>query len=179
MPETGSIENLKSVIAKRKGISKPNKFDVEFMPPRELNSDNQDLSILCESVSMPSRQISTIDFSTYRHSYKIPNGYSNVDVTCVFLMTGDFFPKNLFDRWTSLIVDPVTYRIRYVKDYSTNINIYQLDNNMERIYGIQLQQAFPTQIQALEYGQGSNDTAQKLSVTFSYYDILNLDVQKK
>jgi len=176
MPLKGSIEELKSIIVKRNGLAKPTRFVLEISLPGAIGSsiDMSDLSIMCQSASLPTRQISTVDYTSFRQSFKIPAGYTTQDVICTFLLSADFFPKNVFDKWLELIVDPVTYRVNYVADYSANINIYQLDDYLNKIYGVQLRQAFPTTVSPIDVSADSTDSIQKLSVTFSYYDVLYL-----
>ena len=178
MAEKGSIDLLKTSISKRAGLAKPSRFHVEFTLPPGVGSgasgDMTDLSIMCETATIPTREINTNEYATFRQSYKIPAGYKNLDVTCTFMLGNDMFPKNIFDAWMALTVDPVSYRIRYVEYYAATINIYQLDEALNRIYGIQLNQAFPIVIAPLELDGGNTDTVHKLQVTFTYYDLLLL-----
>ena len=98
-----SIDNLKATIAKKGGVAMQNRFQVFFTPPTAnslkslLNSDPKvlvgdiaknaisggsiknmipdprDISILCESVNLPGRQITTIDYTAEKQSIKIPS----------------------------------------------------------------------------------------------------------
>jgi len=177
MPEKSSIDILKATISNRGGFAKPSKFYAEFSLPTGVGSgagDMTDLSIMCESSSIPTRSINTVEYSTFRQTYKTPASYSLPDVTCVFLVGNDMFPKNIFDKWMALTVDPLTYRVKYVEDYSSTINIYQLDVAMNRIYGVQLSQAFPILVSPIELDGNNTNTVQKISVTFTYYDLLML-----
>jgi hypothetical protein len=171
--EFNSIDNLKAAITKRNGLAKPTQFLIQFSLPAGVaqSTDMQDLSILCQTASLPTRTISTVDYAgTQRHSFKIPSGYSFDNITCTFLVGNDFFPKNLFDNWISQSVDPLSYRVKYLEQYSSTVTIYQLDSQSNPIYGVQLNHAFPTSISNLELDAGSTDQIHKLSVTFSYYD---------
>ena len=175
MPENGSVDILKTSISKRAGLAKPSRFHVEFtLPPSAVGSgasgDMTDLSIMCETATIPTREILTSNYSTYRQEYKVPAGYRNSDVTCIFLLSNDMFPKTIFDKWMALTVNPHSYRVPYVEDYSATINIYQLDESMNRIYGVQLYQAFPILVAPLELDSESQ-TFHKLNVTFTYYDL--------
>ena len=87
-----SIDNLKATIAKKGGLAMQNRFQIFFTPPtansvrsllnqdigsligdlaknaisggspKNLIPDPRDIAILCEAVSFPGRQISTIDY---------------------------------------------------------------------------------------------------------------------
>jgi hypothetical protein len=173
MADNNLIDNLKGAITKRKGLAKPTQFLIEFTLPVGVvgSLDTRDLSILCQTTSLPTRTITTVDYAgTQRHSFKIPSGYSFDSLTCTFLVGNDFFPKNLFDNWINQSVDPLSYRVRYLEQYSSTVRIYQLDTEGNFIYGIKLNHAFPTAMNSLELDAGATDSIHKLNVTFSYYD---------
>jgi hypothetical protein len=173
MPESNSIDNLKSAIIKRNGLAKPTQFLIEFSLPVGVrgNIDTSDLSILCQTTSLPTRTISTVDYAgTQRHSFRVPSGYTFDTITCTFLVGNDFFPKNLFDNWINQSVDPLSYRVKYLDQYSSTVRIYQLDTEGNFVYGVKLNHAFPTSINSLELDAGAMDQVHKLNVTFSYYD---------
>ena len=173
MADNNLIDNLKGAITKRKGLAKPTQFLIEFTLPAGVvgSLDTRDLSILCQTTSLPTRTITTVDYAgTQRHSFKIPSGYSFDSLTCTFLVGNDFFPKNLFDNWINRSVDPLSYRVRYLEQYSSTVRIYQLDSEGNFVYGVKLNHAFPTAMNSLELDAGATDSVHKLNVTFSYYD---------
>ena len=176
MANNGTIDTLKTAINKRFGLAKPSRFYVEFTLPGKVGSasDMADLGLFCQSATMPTRTIETTDYATIRQGYKVPNGYSNEPITCTFLLGADYFPKTLFDKWISLTVDPVTYRIKYAADYCSDIRIYQLDDMLNRIYGVQLIDAFPTTLNPIELNMGNTDQVHLLNVTFAYHDVFIL-----
>ena len=57
--------------------------------PANLIPDPRDISILCESVNLPGRQITTIDYQAERQSIKVPYSAMNEDVTMSFILTND------------------------------------------------------------------------------------------
>jgi hypothetical protein len=114
-----SINDLKSSIATHGGLAHTNRFAVYMAPPtaalfnldlqnilvslvsgnfkaRNLISDPRDITILCESCTLPGRQIMTLDYQTFRQPEKLPYGYINEDVTFSFLLTNDYYVKKLF-----------------------------------------------------------------------------------
>lgn len=179
---SGLIDTLKAQIAKRKGLAKPTQFLVEFSLPAGVADprDMQDLSIMCQSASLPTRAIDVTDYAgAQRHSFAIPNGYSYDEVTCKFLLGNDYFPKNIFDRWIDRSIDSKSYRLLYRNEYSSTITIYQLDGSGDIIYGVRLNHAFPTKIGDLELDGNTIDTVHMLSVTFKYYDYSIVDLAKQ
>ena len=189
-----TIDDFKSVIGRRSGLAPANRFAIFMSPPSQtlLNLDLQnaasnllsgnfgpgqfvndprDVAILCESCSLPGRQIQTLDkqHMNYRQSIKIPQGYFNEDVNFVFHLTNDYHMKKLFDRWLDMIVNSETYNIAYKKDFVTDVTIQQLNQRNVPVYGIKLKNAFPVTVNTIELDNASTET-QKLNVTLTYED---------
>ena len=186
-----SIDNLKSLISKKGGLAKGNRFNVIFTPPKQtlLNFDLEsiissaisgnfsaknlinnprDISMLCDSVSIPGKQISTIDYQAQKQAIKIPYGTLHDDVSLTFLLTNDYYMKSMFDQWINNIVNTDTYGVSYKKDIVTDVIIQQLDEQNTPIYGVKLEGAFPTTMNEIVLSNESTDTIQKLNVSFSY-----------
>ena len=115
-----SIDNLKATIAKKGGLAMQNRFQIFFTPPtansiksllnKDIKSligdlaknaisggspknvipDPRDISILCEAVSFPGRQISTLDYIADRQAIKVPYSTINEDVSMTFTLTNDY-----------------------------------------------------------------------------------------
>src|SRR5210317_548235 len=185
------IDKLKSTISKKGGIARANRFRVIFTPPktsllnlnletvisstisgnftaRNLINDPRDIDMLCDSVSIPGKQISTIDYQSHKQSIKIPYGTIHDDVSLSFILTNDYYMKTVFDNWINNIVDSDTYTVAYKKDITTDVLIQQLDEQNVPIYGVKLEGAFPTTMNELVLSNESADTIQRLSVSFSY-----------
>jgi len=201
-----TIDNLKATISKKGGVAFANRFQVFFQPPGAvtlknlLNSDPKslvgdlaknaisggspkniipdprDISILCESVNLPGRQISTIDYQADRQTIKIPYGVINEDVTMSFILTNDYYMKQLFDKWMSGIFDVENYRVGYKKDFVTDVVIQQLNKNNVPIYSVRLEDAFPVTMQSIQLDSNSENTIQKLNVTLSYENYVPEDI---
>lgn len=201
-----TIDNLKATISKKGGVAFANRFQVFFQPPGAatlknlLNSDPKslvgdlaknaisggspkniipdprDISILCESVNLPGRQISTVDYQADRQTIKIPYGVINEDVTMSFILTNDYYMKQLFDKWMSGIFDVEKYRVGYKKDFVTDVVIQQLNKNNVPIYSVRLEDAFPVTMQSIQLDSNSENTIQKLNVTLSYENYVPEDI---
>ena len=186
-----SIDNLKAIISKKGGLAKQNRFQVFFTPPsasllnlnaetiissaisgnfsaRNLINDPRDISLLCQSVALPGRQISTLDYQAEKQTIKIPYGELHDDVTLTFLLTNDYYIKTMFDSWVGSIVDMDQYSIAYKKDIVTDVVIQQLDEKNTPIYGVKLENAFPTTVADVALDNSSENTVQTLEVSFSY-----------
>ena len=186
-----SIDNLKAIVGKRQGLAKTNRFLTIFTPPtqalvnmnpldivgrfangtfnaRSLISDPRDIAFLCEGTQMPGRNLNTLDFAAEKETLKIPNGYIDDDVTMTFLLTNDYYMKDMFETWMSSVVDTENYVLGYKKNCQTDIVIQQLNNNDRNIYGIKLINAYPIAIAAIDLNNESESGIQKVQITFAY-----------
>ena len=194
----GTIDDMRAVITRRRGLAVQNRFQVFMTLPilsnvetdiagfaigsllggfdlkkDRINNNPRDLAILCESCTIPGRTFGTLDapFQGFRQTTKTPTGYVNPDITFSFLLTNDYYPKKLFDKWTNSIIDPETYAVSYDVEYRTDVIIQQLDRNHNVIYGVKLRNAFPIGVNDITLDNNSNDSVQKLTVTMSYEDV--------
>ena len=189
-----TIDDFKSVISRRSGLAPANRFAIFMSPPSQtllnldlqniasnllsgnfgpsqLVNDPRDIAILCESCSLPGRQIQTLDHQNrnYRQSVKEPQGYFNEDVSFVLHLTNDYHMKKVFDRWLDLIINPETYQVAYKNEFVSDVTIQQLNQQNVPVYGVKLKNAFPVTMNAIELNNSSTET-QKLNVTLTYED---------
>jgi hypothetical protein len=186
-----SIENLKSSIVKHGGVAQENRFAVYMTPPnqtlfnidlsniitsaisgtfnvRSLINDPRDIAILCESCTLPGRQILTADYQSVKQSVKIPYGFINEDVTFTFLLTNDYYIKKIFDHWSDQIIGYNNYRANYLNNYVTDVTIVQLNKKNLPIYKVVLHNAYPVTFNPITLDNNAENTAQKFSVTMTY-----------
>jgi len=188
-----NVDNFKTLVSKRGGLAPANRYAV-YMPlplisfdPQELiakafnrgNSANgnrqfvndpRDVSILCDSVTMPGRQISTTELTNNMLSLKMPYNYINDDVTMSFHITNDHFMKKFFDKWTDSIFDRRKMTMKYRSSYATDIIIQQLDQKDIPVYTCTLKNAYPVTVSSYDLTNSGENQFQKLSVTFTYED---------
>ena len=183
-----SIDKLTSTIGKRGGVAKQNRFQVIFTPPqgsllsgdgivgaliaggglKSMINDPRDISMLCENVTIPGRQITTLDYTAEKQAVKIPYSFINEDVTCTFLLTNDYYIKTMFDNWMEQVFDDKKFTARFKKDFTSDVVIQQLNSKDVPVYGVRLENAFPTTVAGITLDNNSESAVQKMTVTFSY-----------
>lgn len=183
------IDRLKGTIGRRTGLAKANRFAVFFsLPivslnpgtiltnvlsgnrnPMQILNDPRDATFLCESVTLPGKQITTNDYQTNIRPVKKPYGYLNEDVSLTFLLTGDYFMKNVFTQWQNSIINS-DKSINYKTQYTSTMTIQQLNDQNLPTYTIQLRNAFPTTVSAIELSNASENTVSRVTVTMAYDD---------
>lgn len=165
-----NIDALKSVISARSGIAASNRFEVTISAPSV--SAERDVTILCDSCTLPGRTITSFDYQFLQNSFKIPNGFIVEEVTLGFILTNDYFVKKYFDSWMSSVVDFTRYRAKYLNEYAGTVNINQLKKSSKgddkKVYGVRLDNAWPTSVGPITMDNAMENTPQKLLVTIAY-----------
>jgi len=171
--DSQSIDILKGTITKRNGFARTNRFRIFIAPPEILlegNNDNlRDMNILCDQCNFPGRQMQTFEANYTRQQIKVAQSFINEDVSFTFNLTNDYFIKKIFDNWTNLIIDRDTFKKNYDNVYKRDIEIFQMDNMGNDVYGIVLKNAFPISIQSIELNNSEGQITQ-VTVEVTYED---------
>lgn len=186
-----NIEDLKSTIAKKGGLAPANRFNVIFAPPAvsllnlnveniigsvisgnfnagNLLNDPRDLSILCKSVTLPGRTLSTFEHDHDRQQNKYPYTFIDEDVTMTFHLTNDYYMRNMLEQWQSGIFNTESYVTGFKNDYSVDVIIQQLNQKNIPVYGVKLEKAYPVSYESITLDNSSENAATEMSVTFAY-----------
>jgi len=121
-----SINTLKSMVANAGGLAKPNKFHVELPSIPGSPITTRDLSILCRTASLPSKQVATHERRIGMETEKIAYGYVVDDVNISFLVLNDYRVKRYFDAWRALTVNETAQTANYKDEYKRSVKIHQL-----------------------------------------------------
>lgn len=129
---TASLDKLKSVIANKGGLARPNNFLVELPTINGITS--RDLNILCRNASLPGKQIVTHDRRIGMQFEKVAYGYAVDDVTLTFLMMNDYSVREYFDAWRSIILNEDEQTAAYKNQYEKRVVIHQLANSIPSLF---------------------------------------------
>lgn len=105
------IEQLKGALISKNGIAVTNQYSVEMPTTVGINNksklsglDPRDANILCKNVSMPGKQILTLDRQMGLFNEKVVNGFAVDDVSMTFYALNDYGIKKYFDSWRRVMV---------------------------------------------------------------------------
>ncbi len=154
------------------GLARDNRFEVVITPPRILNATNSEFDKLlfyCQSVTLPGINFLSQAVYTFGESREVIYNRSFDPVELEFLLDDNMEIKWFFDRWAENIIDPVTRMANYYNDYTTTIEISQLDfSEQEKIkYTVSLHESFVKTISPIQYNSSSKEIT-KLRVTIQY-----------
>jgi hypothetical protein len=169
---SSSINDFKSAILRNKGFARPNRFEIEILRVPGWSGNTRDLKFLCETVNLPGKQITTLDYDIgTRRPLKIPTGYIEDDVTMVFNLTNNYIVKEALDKWMGRIINADSYLLSYDTTYKRDISIAQLDENNSRVYAVQLRNAYPITVNSIDLDSNSESTVQKVTAVFTYDEL--------
>ena len=172
------------------GFALPSRYEVVILPPQgtrgkpkgALNNvfslvmqentgegTTRKTGLQSEAISFPGRNLDTApDTNIYGPTREIVQGYSYAEITATFRMSSDYKEKKFFETWQRLAYNPQTWSLGYYDEYSGGLQIYSLDQNDRRRYGVEIVECFPKTIAAQSLSAPQATDVQKLSVTFSY-----------
>ena len=185
----GVINDVLGGYRSKDGIARPARYEVLILPPTgsrnspdraALNQGVRETSLKCENIAFPGRNIDTTpDTNIYGPTREIATGFSFAELSARFQCSSDMKEKLFFEAWQKQSFNPQTWAMSYYNDYVGKLQIYQLNEQNERTYGVEVWECFPKNIaqQTLDYG--TTDQQQKLDVTFSYRYWKNLGTEGK
>jgi len=174
------------------GFARPSRYEILLLPPtgaRGTASDGGDVtniftqimgqnngdgtvrttSLRCEAISFPGRNLDTTpDPNHYGPTREVVNGYSYAPISATFQCSSDMKEKKYFETWQRLAYNPQTWSMGYYNDYVGTVQIYQLDEQDKRRYGVELVEAFPKTIAAQALDYSSTNQIHKIGVDFVY-----------
>lgn len=155
-------------------IARTNRFIVSVFPPSSVPSLR---NMYVESVDMPNMSIATEDFELDgKPSIKVPYKRNPAGtVTLGIRLEESGKTRNTFKQWMDSIVqtsDNVNYYRKYFDEITGTVVIKQLGLSDEVRFGVTLLNAYPINVDTVQYDWGDNNNYVKQSVTLCYYDEL-------
>ena len=166
--EPKSFSTLKNMIAQinssghTDGYAVPNRFEVLITPPALLatkyHTQPQVVSLRCESISMPGRNLNTTtDSNIYGPTREIVDGVTYAeDISMVFQASSGLGERVFFEEWQKLAFDESTWT-----------------------FGLKLWECFPKTITGTELNHATNNEIIKTSISFSFRYWETKDVERQ
>ena len=190
----GVLNDILSTFHSDEGYAIPNRFEVLILsPPKrgggittnayagsERGSDARAVSLRCESIQLPGRNLNTLtDSNIYGPTREIVDGVTYAeDISMIFQASSGLDERVFFEEWQKQAFDENSWNVGYYNDYVSEVHIYLLDRKDQRRYGIKLMEAFPKTIEGTELNQASNNEIIKTSVSFSFRYWTTLDANR-
>tara|TARA_B110000914_G_C15468136_1_gene449298 strand:- start:260 stop:928 length:669 start_codon:yes stop_codon:yes gene_type:complete len=163
------------------GYAVPNRFEVIITRPGGSATESRKVSMRCESINLPGRNLnSTTDSNIYGPTREIVDGVTYADdINMTFQASSGLEERVFFEEWQALAFDERSWNVGYYNDYISTVDIYVLDRQNQRRFGLKLHEAFPKTIGATDLSQSANNELIKLAVTFSFRYWTTLDTERQ
>ena len=177
----GVLNDILSEFHSSEGYAIPNRFEVVIIPPGAGSSDSRKVSMRCETVTIPGRNLNTLtDGNPYGQTREIVDGVTYAeDISMTFQASSGLDERVFFENWQELAFNKQTWNVGYYNDYVSTVEIYLMDRQDQRRYGIKLIEAFPKTIGPTELSHASNNEIIKIPVSFSFRYWETLDVNRQ
>ena len=189
------------------GVARPNRYLVRFWlnsklktiqygqdvqggpPPKQRNDYYtnaemlRNVNMMCNKVTMPSRDVNTTKHITYGPGREMPYAYSypgNID--CTFYGDKYLRQRAFFESWQTQIFSEDSHNMNYYDDYVGHMDIYQLgasggEGDRDRItYAVRLEEVYPETIGSIDYDYGANDQLINVPISLRYRKWRNLTI---
>ena len=132
------IEQLKGALISKNGIAVTNQYSVEMPTTVGINNksklsglDPRDANILCKNVSMPGKQILTLDRQMGLFNEKVVNGFAVDDVSMTFYALNDYGIKKYFDSWRRVMIGEERLSDATLESKETSVDTEQTPESIE------------------------------------------------
>jgi len=189
------------------GVARPNRYLVRFWlnsklktgtygqniqggpPPKQRNDYYtnaemlRNINMMCNKVTMPSRDVNTTKHITYGPGREMPYAYSYPgNIECTFYGDKYLRQRAFFEAWQTQMFSEDSHNMNYYDDYIGHMDIYQLGassgaGDRDRItYAVRLEEVYPETIGSIEYDYGANDTLINVPINLRYRKWRNLTI---
>ena len=187
----GVVNDILSAFHSNEGYAVPNRYEVVIQGPAKLGGGGQenifnnserganvrDISLRVESVTLPGRTLTTASESNvYGPDREIVEGVTYADeISIDFQASSGLNERVFFENWQKQAFNEQTWNIGYYNDYIGSMEIYLLDRQDVRRYGLKLWEVFPKTITATTLTAVEATEIIKTNVSFSFRYWTNLD----
>ena len=133
MLKSGTIEELKSIVSKGRGLARTNLYYV-YLPSLEHHS-SYELGVLCTNVTLPARQLTTVQRELGIVKQDVVYGFVNPNVSMTFRVLNDQSVREYFEEWQRLALEKYDdiegrYESSYPDQYCKKVEIFQLEKGV-------------------------------------------------
>jgi len=172
----GIINNFLSEFHDDNGYALPSRYEVIITSPAAGNA--RKVSMRCEAIDLPGRALNTsLDSNMYGIAPAIVDGITfGGTLSMTFQASSDLEERVFFESWQEEAWDKGTWNVKYYKDYIKDIDIYVLDVQDTRRYGIRLRECYPKEILSSSFAASPASDIIKIPITMQYRYWETLDI---
>ncbi len=174
----------------QRGVMRPNKYLIKFTLPegvmsradfvdsrtyrgniqREEQNFNSSgsINIKCHTANFPQRNLVTAERLQNSSAFRVPYTQAYDPVTFSFYADADGDTRRYFDLWQNTVVNVRSNTLNFYNEYTSNIEMWNLNELEQPTYGVRIEEAFPMAIGAVDVSYSNSGTFQTIVSTFQY-----------
>lgn len=173
------------------GIARPNRYRVQFKLPKGVTSSSQfvdslsksgsisttdsnynstgNVNVKCFSMQFPQRTVLTSEKLQNSGPFRVPYSGSSYDsISFGFYADNNLDTRKYFDIWQNAVLNVRSNTMNFYDEFVSPVYMYALDNAGNDIYGIRLEEAYPTQLSGMQYSYSQNNSYTEVFVNIQY-----------
>jgi hypothetical protein len=190
----GVLNDVLSAFRSNEGYALPSRYEIVINAPakigggqqenifanKERSSDSRTISLRAESVILPGRTLTTsTDSNIYGPDREIVEGVTFADeISIDFQASSGLNERVFFENWQRQAFDEKTFNIGYYRNYIGSMEVYLLDQQDRRRYGLRMEEVFPKTITASNLNYQAATEILKTNVQFTFRKWTNLDANQ-
>lgn len=188
-----SLDEFRAAITSNGGLQRRNRYVFNITLPEYLrktliedfslsnamyalgtNVFDGTLGLLCQSITIPAKQLNTTSIKINGQTRIVPMNYRWDNVSAEFIDTNNCLIYNTFYNWIDGINNPITNTGKFYDDFVRDLRLDYLNRENEVVGYISLSEAYPISVSrsTMSYSDGSYVVT---SVNFGYLYQLNRD----
>ena len=190
----GVLNDVLSAFRSNEGYALPSRYEIVINAPakigggqqenifanKERSSDSRTISLRAESVILPGRTLTTsTDSNIYGPDREIVEGVTFADeISIDFQASSGLNERVFFENWQRQAFNEQTFNIGYYRNYIGSMEVYLLDQQDRRRYGLRMEEVFPKTITASNLNYQAATEILKTNVQFTFRKWTNLDANQ-
>jgi len=168
-------QDITDFIAAVRDAARGNKFEVVITWPTAVGSPSLQDKMVIRAASMPAYTTGVLNLPYMGRQIPIPGDRTYEPWTCTVLNDISMSHRNRFEKWQDLINGQQSnlQGTTSYKELVTTIEIIQYDRNDNILAVKTLNNAWPSNVSAIELAYDQNDQEQTYTVTFVFTDAQN------
>lgn len=172
------------------GVMRPNKYLIKFNLPKGVSGSepfvdtkvrsgmiqandmrynlNGSINIKCHTASFPQRNLATSDRAQNSSVFRVPYTQVYDPVTFSFYADSRGDTRRYFDIWQNTVINVRSNTLNFYDEFTSNIEIWSLDEADNRAYGVRIEEAYPIAVGAMDISFGNSGTYQTITTTLQY-----------
>ena len=160
----------------RSSVAFSNRYEVLFGVPQIFNTGNYDqlrnMTVRCDSVTVPGRSFSTVPYRFYGPARNMP--YEAIyagEMTLSVLLSADMRERKFFEDWFNLVCRRDDYKFQYYNDYVCDMRIDIMTRSDKPTHRFIVEEVYPKSIGDLQlsYDKDNDFLRQEVVLNFRKY----------